>query len=92
MQSRGVLLSNRLIGSYKLDVATVWLQKGNHTHYVYDLIIKSNTISEPIEVYVFACFMAFSSGKFTQHFYPAFCMKHLHLPPISDAFRPYISV
>lgn len=40
MQSRSVLLPNRLVGSFKLDVATVWLQAGNnktdtHTQFIF---------------------------------------------------------
>lgn len=29
LQSRGVLMPNKLIGSFKLDVATAWSQQGN---------------------------------------------------------------
>lgn len=32
LQSRSVLRPNKLIGSFKLDIATVWLQKGNKNH------------------------------------------------------------
>lgn len=32
LQSRSVLRPNILVGSFKLDVATVWLQNGNYTH------------------------------------------------------------
>lgn len=29
LQSRSMLRPNVLVGSFKLDIATVWLQKGN---------------------------------------------------------------
>lgn len=44
LQSRSVLRPNKLIGSFKLDVATVWLQKGKTLYILIDYYLPAYAI------------------------------------------------